>query len=103
MTLPTSTIAGSRLAEILKLVFERTSKGTRITGSFVSSIGKVNRTVLPPLLITCTLLALEVGATESTTVSLTVALNVTALCAAIVAGTAHSTASSVKICLAGIS
>jgi hypothetical protein len=80
----------------LKLVFDRTSKGTRTTGSVASSIGKVTRTVFPPLLTTCPLLAPAAGATESTMVSLTVPLNVTELCAAIVAGTRHNIASSVK-------
>jgi hypothetical protein len=85
------------LAVILKLVFERTSRGTRITGSFLSSTAKVICTVLPPLFTTCTLFSLNVGATESVTVSLTLPVNVTELCAATLAGTTHNSASSVKI------
>jgi len=37
------------MAEILKLVFERTSKGTRITGNSAFVLDKVSRTVLPLL------------------------------------------------------
>jgi hypothetical protein len=72
-----SAAVDSTLAVILKLVFERTSKGTRITGSFLSSTVKVICTLLPPLFTTCTLFSLKVGATESATVSLTLPLNVT--------------------------
>ncbi|HEU4769381.1 MAG TPA: hypothetical protein VFS77_18580 [Pyrinomonadaceae bacterium] len=91
-------VAGSTLAEILKSVFERTSKGTRITPSSPPALDNVNRTALP--LWTTLLLMfsrLELGEIERATVSLTVAVNVAEpVCASTRAHTTSITASSVK-------
>jgi len=72
------------MAEILKLVFERTSNGTRIT---CSAPDNVRFTML---------LGVEVDETESVTVSLTVAFIVTELCAFTPAGTRTPKAMSVS-------
>jgi len=74
----------SKMAEILKLVFERTSKGARTIGSSPDS---VRLTML---------LGMEVGETERVTVSLTVAFSVTEDCAFTPAGTKTPTAMSVS-------
>jgi len=82
------------MAEILKLLFERNSKGKRMTGS---SPDKVIRTVLTPTFVISTPLALKVGATESATVALTLPVNVAEFCAATLAEAINDTAKSVKI------
>jgi hypothetical protein len=74
----------SKMAEILKLVFERTSKGARTIGS---SPDNMRLTVL---------LGAEVGETEMVTISLTVAFIITELCAFTPAGTKTPTAMSVS-------
>jgi hypothetical protein len=58
----------------LKLLFERTIKGTRKTPESASAPDRVIRTVLPLLKA---FMAVEPGATERATVSLTLPLSVT--------------------------
>jgi len=76
------------MAEILKPVFERTSKGTRM----MSSPDNVTSTAFAPRLTTFRL----PGWTERVTVSLTVAFIVTELWAITLAGTKTPTAMSVS-------
>jgi len=93
------TAAGSTLARSLKLLFERTSKGTRITTApFAPLDDKVIRTVFPLLITSASTSPLEkFGRTESATVSLTVACNVTRpVCAFAAAGRTSINAVSVK-------
>jgi hypothetical protein len=62
----------------LKLLFERTSKGTRITGACESSLDKVIRRVLPVLTtFTAAEPELKSGSTDSATVSLTLPFKIT--------------------------
>jgi hypothetical protein len=84
-------VVDSKLAEILKPLFERTSKGTRITGEPV--LDNVIRTVLPVL---TTSASIEFSGTERATVSLTWPVSVTELCAFTPAGTKIPTAMSVR-------
>jgi hypothetical protein len=66
------------LAEILNLLFERTSKGTRITEAVESSLDSVIRRVLPVLTTsTAAVPGFKSGPTDSATVSLTLPFKVT--------------------------
>jgi hypothetical protein len=87
-----SAVVDSTIPEMLKLQFERTSKGTRTTGD--TGPDNVTRTVLPPMLMT--LASIGFGRTERLTVSLTVAVSVTEDCAFTPAGTKIPTAMSVS-------
>ena len=69
-------VVDSNVPEILKLLFERTTKGTRMTGDPAPLPENVIRKV-PPLLTTFTLLSAKPGPTERATTSLTVPDSVT--------------------------
>jgi len=86
----------SKLAEILKLLFERTSNGTRRIGAPTSLPDNVRCTVLGPLLTTSTFFSVKAGGTERVTVSLTVVVSVTDVCASTLADTTSINAISVK-------
>src|SRR4029078_12065247 len=85
-------VGDSKTAEVLNLVFERTSRGTRTSPSAPDT---VSLTVLP-LFTTSTLPANESG-TERATVALTLPCNVTRPgCACAITGITNSTAINVK-------
>jgi hypothetical protein len=73
-------VSDTKVAEILKPLFERTSKGTRITGDSAPVPDNVKRTVLPLVAPSIPALpSMELGKTERATVWLTVPRSITEL------------------------